>query len=110
MFTDAAVSSGLTPDHGPIPTEAKSERLNARITPSAKAVLERAASLEGRSITDFVVAKAMEAAVRSIVDHERVVLTEREREAFFAALLAPPKPSDRARRAVARYRETFQTE
>lgn len=90
-------------------SEAKSERLNARITPSAKALLERASSLEGRSITDFVVAKAMEAAVRSIADYDRILLTEQERDRFFAALLAPPKPSERARKAAKRSREMFQT-
>lgn len=84
-------------------SEAKSERLNARITPSAKALLERASSLEGRSVTDFVIEKAMEAAVRSIADYDRIVLTEQERSRFFAALLAPPKPSEHARRAGKRY-------
>ena len=87
--------------------EAKSERLNARITPSAKVLLERASRLEGRSVTDFVVGKAMEAAVRTIADHERIVLEEQERERFFAALLDPPKPSAAAREGVRRYRRMF---
>jgi len=90
-------------------SEAKSERLNARITPSAKALLERASSLEGRSVTDFVVAKAMEAAVRSIADYDRILLTEQERDRFFAALLTSPKPSEDARKAAKRSRDMFQT-
>jgi len=73
-------------------------------------MLERASSLEGRSVTDFVVAKAVEAAVRSIADHERIVLSEQERSAFFAALLSSHKPSTRARNAAKRYKELFQTE
>jgi uncharacterized protein (DUF1778 family) len=87
--------------------EAKSERLNARITPSAKALLEQASHLEGRSVTDFVVAKATEAAIRTIAEHERIVLEAQERERFFAALLEPPRPTEAAREAVKRYREVF---
>ena len=108
MSADAAPSpTSLRHNAEPVPSEAKSERLNARITPSAKALLERASSLEGRSVTDFVVAKAMEAAVRSVADHDRIMLTAQERDGFFAALLAPPEPSDGARKAVRRYRGMF---
>lgn len=110
MASDVATAD-VAPDHeAAARSEAKTERLNARITPSAKALLERASSLEGRSVTDFVVAKAMEAAIRSIADFDRVVLTEQERDRFFAALLAPSKPSAHARRAAKRYREMFQSE
>src|SRR5277367_4868468 len=104
MATDAAPD-----DEADARSEAKSERLNARITPAAKALLERASSLEGRSVTDFVVAKAVEAAVRSIADYDRIRLTEQERDRFFAALLEPPKPSERARKAAKRSRDMFQT-
>ncbi len=109
MASDVATAD-VAPDYKAVArSEAKSERLNARITPSAKALLERASSLEGRSVTDFVVAKAMEAAVRSIADYDRIVLTEQERDRFFAALLAPPKPSKHARKAAKRSRGMFQT-
>ena len=109
MASDIATAD-LAPDHAAVArSEPESERLNARITPSAKALREHASSLEGRSVTDFVVAKAMEAALRSIADFDRVVLTEQERDRFFAALLAPPKPSAHARRAAKRYREMFQS-
>jgi uncharacterized protein (DUF1778 family) len=109
MASDVATADA-TSDHKAVArSEAKRERLNARITPAAKALLERAASLEGRSVTDFVVAKAMEAAVRSIADHDRIMLTEQERDRFFAALLAPPTPSERARKAAKRSRDMFRT-
>jgi len=111
MFTDAAISAFVAPGYdGTTGSGAKTERLNARVTPQTKAVLERASTLEGRSVTDFVVAKAVEAAVRSIADHELIVLNEQERGAFFTALLSSHKPSTRARNAAKRYKETFQIE
>lgn len=47
-------------------TEPRRERLEARISPEQKALLERAAALEGRSLTDFVVASAQAAAHETI--------------------------------------------
>ena len=39
-------------------TAAKRERLEARVSPEQKALIERAARLEGRSVTDFLVRSA----------------------------------------------------
>lgn len=86
---------------------AKTERLNARITPAAKSTLERASNLEGRSMTDFIVEKALEAAIKTIAEHEHVVLGEQERIAFFQALLTPPTPSQEAKEAAKRYKQAF---
>ena len=84
----------------------KLERLEARITAEDKRTLERAAELSGRKLTDFVVSAAREAARNTIQRYEGMVLTDaRDREAFVAAMLAPPAPNDRLRAAAARYRK-----
>jgi len=82
----------------------RSERLEARITPEQKALLSRAAELRGRSLTDFVVSSAQEAARETIREHERLTLSERDRQAFVAALLEDAEPGERLRRAADRYR------
>ena len=81
----------------------RAERLEARITPAQKAVLQRAAELEGRSLTEFVVTSAQAAARRVIHEHETLALTVGEREIFIAALLNPPKPNAALRKAARRY-------
>lgn len=83
----------------------KSERLEARITPAQKEILQRAAEIEGRSLTDFLVSSAQAAARRIIHEHETLQLTEKDRERFVAALLNPPSPNARLRKAARRHRQ-----
>lgn len=83
---------------------ARTERLEARLTAEQKAFLTRAAELEGRSLTDFVVHSAQEAAKQVIREHEAIMLGEQDRKAFVAALLEEAEPGDRLRRAAERYR------
>ena len=82
----------------------RSERLEARITAEQKALLSRAAELSGRSLTDFVINSAQTAARDTIRDYENMTLSERDRQAFVAALLEDAQPSERLRRAADRYR------
>jgi uncharacterized protein (DUF1778 family) len=88
-------------------TMPKPERLEARVTREQKQLIEHAAELEGRSITDFVVASAQSAARQVIQDHEILKLTARDRAVFVQALLNPPQPADKLRQAVRRYRKEF---
>ena len=82
---------------------ARVERLEARITNRQKQILQRAADLEGRSLTDFVISAAQAVAKRVIQEHEILALTARDSEMFVRALLNPPAPSDKLRRAARRY-------
>ena len=83
----------------------KTERTEARLRPEQKARIERAASLKGLSISDFMVQHAEAAAIRTIEEHDTWVLSERDREVFFAALENPPEPSPRLIAAIDLYHE-----
>src|SRR3712207_786574 len=78
------------------------ERLEARITPEQKALLRRAAALEGRSNTSFVVISAEAAALEAIHRHESMPLSAHDSEAFVRALMNPPAPSETLRAAARR--------
>ena len=80
-------------------------RLGIRVDGQTKEVIARAAKLERRSLTDFCLTVLTEAARRTIVQHETLVLSERDREIFFNALIHPPKPNTRLRRAFKAERE-----
>ena len=82
---------------------ARTARLEARITPVQKALLERAAALSGRSLSEFVVSSAQETAARMVREQEAMTLGARDRKAFVAALLKPPAPGSRLRNAARRY-------
>ena len=82
----------------------KDERIEARVTSETKAVFARAAALQGRSVTDFMVQSTLEAAQRVIREHEYLDLTQRDRMAFAEAVLNPPPPSNRLKQAARRHR------
>jgi uncharacterized protein (DUF1778 family) len=80
----------------------KVERLEARLSPSMKELFQEAATMQGRSLTDFVINSALEAAKRTVRQNELVELSRRDRIAFVEALLNPPPPNDRLQRAMQR--------
>lgn len=82
----------------------RGERLEARVTAEQKALIEHAAALEGRSITDFVLASVQAAAKRAIAEHEVIQLSVRDSQAFVEALLNPREPGKRMEERVASYR------
>ncbi len=83
----------------------KAARLEARLTADQKELLQRAASLQGRSLTDFVVESAQAAALRTVRDYEVLRLNARDSEAFVAALLEEPEPDERLKAAYERYKQ-----
>jgi uncharacterized protein (DUF1778 family) len=82
-------------------------RLEARLPSEVHALLKRAAELEGRSLTDFVVAAASAAARKTIEDVELVRLSAKDQEQFAAALIDPPKLAPALKRALARQEKLF---
>ncbi|KQZ99955.1 hypothetical protein ASD64_14100 [Mesorhizobium sp. Root157] len=83
----------------------RSERLEARVSPDQKDLFQRAAELQGRTLTDFVIASVHEAAVRTIEDMQSIELSARESRAFAEAMLNPREPTPRLRKAAQRYIE-----
>lgn len=80
----------------------KHQRLEARITPDQKQLIERAAQLRGTTVTEFVVASAQQAATDTIREFEVLTLRDRAREVFVNAILNPPVPNEAARAAALR--------
>lgn len=68
-------------------------RLAARISPELHSMLKRAAEIEGRTMTDFLVTAVQDAAQRTIEQTEIVRLSLADQKCFAQALLSPPKPS-----------------
>ena len=77
----------------------RGQRLGFRLDRQTKQLIERAASLERRKLTDFCVTALAGAARRTIAEHETIVLSERDRQVFFDVLINPPKPHKRLARA-----------
>ena len=79
----------------------RDDRLGFRLDEQTKALIERAAQLERRKLTEFCVTALADAARETIARHETLLLSERDREVFFDTLVNPPEPSERLVRALA---------
>ncbi|MDE3110057.1 MAG: DUF1778 domain-containing protein [Acidobacteriota bacterium] len=85
------------------PATAKRGRLEARIDAGQKSLIERAAQIQGRSLSDFVIASVQEAATRVIQQASVIALSARASRHFAAALLNPAPPNAAMRRAATRH-------
>lgn len=83
----------------------KDERVYVRVSEDVKRTLERAAEVTGRSLSDFVVGSAFDAARKAIEDAERMHLAAGDRAVFLAALSTPPAPNDALKAAAARHKK-----
>jgi uncharacterized protein (DUF1778 family) len=83
----------------------RTARIEARIAPDALAVVKRAAEIQGRSVSDFIVAAAQEAASRTIEETQIIRVSVEDQRAFAKAILNPPEPTPALRRAFRRHRE-----
>lgn len=88
----------------------KAERLEARITRDKKELLQLAADLEGRTLTDFVVSSATEKAIRTIEEHTIIKLSRKDSLAFVESLLNPPDPHPRMLKAALKYKQSMRLE
>ena len=85
----------------------RTSRIEARIAPEVLAVVKRAAELQGRSVSDFVVAAAQEAAHRTIEETGIIRLSVEEQRRFVDLLLNPPSPPPALERAKEAHDQLF---
>lgn len=85
-------------------SKARVYRFDARLNEEQKLLIQRAADMEGRTMTDFVLRSAEAAAEQAIRDRSTLVLTARETEAFVNSILHPPEPGPVLRKAARQYK------
>ncbi|NVO15909.1 MAG: DUF1778 domain-containing protein [Rhodoplanes sp.] len=83
----------------------RTSRLEARISPDGLAAVKRAAEIQGRSVSDFVVAAAQDAAHRTIEEAHIIRLSLEDQRVFAEAIIDPPEPTPALRRSLRRHRE-----
>ena len=93
-----------------MPSTIPTARLEARISHDLHTMLKRAAEIQGRTMTDFVVAAVQDAAQRAIEQAELMRLSLADQECFAQALLSPPPPSPALKRAFVRRRKLLRAE
>jgi uncharacterized protein (DUF1778 family) len=79
-------------------------RLEARVDPELKRMFQRAADLQGVTLSDFLITSVRCAAMKTLEEHDVIRLRGRDSVAFASALLAPSAPNERLKAAAKRYR------
>jgi uncharacterized protein (DUF1778 family) len=98
---------GQASESGRKDSVSKPYRFDARLSENQKLLIQRAADLEGRTLTDFVLHSAESAAERTIQERTILVLSAKDTAAFVRTLLAPaPELGPALRNAAKRYKES----
>lgn len=84
------------------------ERLEARVTPEQKQLFREAATLQGVTLTNFVVSSVHRAAIRTLEARDVLELTRNDQKVFVRALLQLPSPNKRLRAAWSKYQSSGQ--
>lgn len=88
-----------------MPTQpSRAARIEARISPDALALVRRAAELQGRSLSDFVVEAAEQAARKTLEETHIIRLSAEGQRAFVDMLLNPPPPNAALLRGLAHHK------
>jgi uncharacterized protein (DUF1778 family) len=88
-----------------VPRPQASERLDFRVSPAHKAIIEHAASLQGQTVSSFASAALLKAADEVIQSQTARTLSARDSQTFLAMLSSDAKPNAALKAAAARYRE-----
>ena len=83
-----------------MPTATRTEKLDLRLTPSAKRTLQAAAAAAQRSVSEFVLESALSRAEETLPDRRRFGLDAEQWAAFQAALDAPPRAGTRLKKLL----------
>jgi uncharacterized protein (DUF1778 family) len=82
--------------------QARSERVDLRMTPAAKRTLQRAAAVKNKTVTEFLLDSGLNAALDTLADRRVFELDEKRWAQFMAQLAAPPKNNPKLRKLLAR--------
>lgn len=88
-------------------SKAKNNRIDLRVTLEQKAVLERAAALKGVSLSAYTLFHLLPAAKQEVDSHEKLVLSDRDRDLFMSVMDNPPELKGKLKGAIKKYREKY---
>jgi uncharacterized protein (DUF1778 family) len=86
----------------PATAQRRSEKLDLRITPAAKARLQAAAVESEKSLSDFVLESALDQAEQTLQDRRSFLMDARSWKAMQEALDAPPRDLPGMRKLLSR--------
>jgi uncharacterized protein (DUF1778 family) len=80
--------------------ESKRDTLNIRIKPEVRGLIDRAAAVQGKNRTEFILEAARQAAENAVLDRTLLALNPKAFSEFLARLDTPPRPNKRLRKTL----------
>jgi uncharacterized protein (DUF1778 family) len=83
-------------------------KIEVHVEPKKKRLFERAAAIEGVTLTDFAISSMQRAAATAVQEHTQIELSQRSQRMFVEALMNPLPPNEALRAAVKAYKRMKQ--
>jgi len=87
----------------------KEERLDLRLRAEDKQLLEKAAEIQGLSLSSYVITRSLSAAREDSAPYKTYALSDKDFALFTRLLENPPAPNARLKKAVKRYHRVVAT-
>lgn len=91
----------------PETSQPKDSRIDLRVTQEQKELLERAAALKGVSLSAYTLFHLVPIARQEIDVHERLVLSNRDRELFMSVMENPPQLKGKLKATIQKFRDKY---
>lgn len=85
----------------------KDARIDIRLDSQIKERIERAAALRNVDVSSFILSRVVPAADEEIAAHERLILSDRDRDLFLKLIANPPEPSKKLVKAATRFKQKY---
>jgi len=79
---------------------AKTQRVDLRISPAAKEMIQAAAQAQDKTVSEFLVDSGLRSAAETLADRRLFILDDARWQEFHAALDAPPRARPRLARLM----------
>lgn len=79
---------------------AKTQRVDLRISPAAKEMIQAAAQAQDKTVSEFLLDSGLASAAETLADRHLFILDDAQWQAFQAALDAPPRTRSRLARLM----------
>lgn len=87
---------------------AKTNRIDLRVSKEQKDLLETAASIRGVSLSSYLLSNCLEIAQADIAKHQKLVLSDRDRDLFLSLIASPPKPKQDLVEAMREFQQEYE--
>jgi uncharacterized protein (DUF1778 family) len=86
----------------------KNSRIDLRVTPEQKQLLEQAAALKGISLSAYTLSNILAIAQQELDNYEKLVLSNQDRDLFLSVIENPPQLQGKLKTAINKYRHKYE--